>query len=112
MSTVDRCSWKLVSPSAFIMGQVADRCGDIADVVVLRPERKTNLFLCEQHLNEFIGHWGLFNKIQILCKCHDDQNWNQANGLDWGDLDTPIYPLEWNDICRHGRPECECGGAK
>ncbi len=112
MSDLDRCSWKLVDPNKFVMGQDADRCGDIADVVVLRPNRKTDLFLCEQHINEFIKHWGLHNEVRILCQ-EEVEDWNKANGINWEDIEpAPIYPLEWSDICRHGRPECECGGAK
>lgn len=84
MSNLEKCSWKLVSPDKFIMGQVADRCGDIADVVVLRPSRKTDLFLCEEHLNDFIDHWGLYNHVEILCRCEDDGN--KANGIDWDDV--------------------------
>lgn len=102
VSNLDRCSWKLVDPQKFVMGQSADRCGAIADVVVLRPNRKTDLFLCEQHVNEFIKHWGLHNEVEILCRCEDD--WNKANGIDWDELEEP------QTICRHGRPECECGG--
>lgn len=111
MSNLDRCSWKLVDPGKFVMGQSADRCGAIADVVVLRPNRKTDLFLCEEHVNEFIAHWGLHNPVEILCRCEDDPN--AMNGIDWDDIEpAPTYPLEWSDICRHGRPECECGGSK
>ncbi len=69
---LDRCSWKLVDPSKFVMGISADRCSAIADVVILRPNRKTDLFLCEEHVNEFITHWGLHNKVEILCRCEED----------------------------------------
>lgn len=72
MSNLDRCSWKLVSPDKFVLGQVADRCGSVADVAVLRPNRKTDLFLCEEHMNEFIQHWGLHNKVQFLCRCWEE----------------------------------------
>lgn len=90
MSDLDRCSWKLVDPNKFVMGQDADRCGDIADVVVLRPNRKTDLFLCEQHINEFIKHWGLHNEVRILCQ-EETPGWNKANGIDWEDI--PPVPL-------------------
>jgi hypothetical protein len=101
MSNLMRCSWKLVEPSKFVMGQSAARCGAIADVVVLRPNRKTDLFLCEEHINEFILHWGLHNKVEILCQETQDP-WNKMNGLDWDEIGPAL--------CRHGRPECECGG--
>jgi hypothetical protein len=85
MSNLKRCSWKLVDPRKFVMGQSADRCGAIADVVVLRPNRKSDLFLCEEHINEFILHWGLHNKVEILCQETVDP-WNRMNGLDsWDD---------------------------
>lgn len=84
MSNLNKCSWKLVDPSKFVMGQSADRCGAIADVVVLRPSRKTDLFLCEEHLNDFIDHWGLYNHVEILCRCEDDPN--AMNGIDWDDF--------------------------
>lgn len=86
MSNLKKCSWKLVDPDKFIMGQSADRCGAIADVVVLRPNRKTDLFLCQEHVNEFITHWGLHNKVEILCRCTDQDDWNKANGIDWDDV--------------------------
>jgi hypothetical protein len=79
----------MVSPDKFVMGQSADRCGAIADVAVLRPNRKTDLFLCEQHLNDFITHWGLHNKVEVLCKCADDRDWNKADGIDWDDIPSP-----------------------
>ena len=122
---LDRCSWKLVDPSKFVMGISADRCGAIADVVVLRPNRKTDLFLCEEHINEFIAHWGLHNKVQILCRCVEDPapaaliadpalltDYISSGSKVPKKLPEPAYPLEWSDICRHGRPECECGGAR
>ena len=64
---LDKCSWKLVNPQEFEMGQVADRCGEVAAIKVLRPHRKNDLFLCENHFNSFIKHWGLFNEVEILC---------------------------------------------
>lgn len=63
---MDKCQWKLIPSEKFILGISADRCGAMADVVVLRPNRKTDLFLCEHHLNNFIAHWGLFNAVEIL----------------------------------------------
>lgn len=85
MSTLNRCSWKMVDSSKFVMGQSADRCGDIADVVILRPNRKTDLFLCEEHMNAFIEHWGLYNRVEILCRCEDTDP-NRMNGIDWDDV--------------------------
>lgn len=73
MSNLNRCSWKLIDPGKFVMGVSADRCGAIADVVILRPNRKTDLFLCEEHINEFIAHWGLYNKVEILCRCEEEE---------------------------------------
>lgn len=101
MSNLERCSWKMVDPDKFIMGQSADRCGAIADVVVLRPSRKTDLFLCEKHMNSFIHHWGLHNEIEILCRCSDDP-WHDANGIDWDDIPPaqvvadPNMIIDWN----------------
>lgn len=69
---MDKCGWKLINPSKFVMGQSAERCGEIADVVVLRPNRKTDLYLCEEHINDFISHWGLYNRIEILCRCEEE----------------------------------------
>jgi hypothetical protein len=80
---LERCSWKLVDPGKFTMGISADRCGAIADVVVLRPNRKTDLFLCELHMNEFIKHWGLHNEVRILCQ--------EEPQIDWDDI--PPVPL-------------------
>jgi len=64
---VETCAWKLVLPREFILGQEAERCGDVAAVKILRPHRKTDLFLCENHLNAFIKEWGLHNDVEILC---------------------------------------------
>lgn len=64
---LDRCSWKMVDPESFVLGQSADRCGEVAAVKILRPNRKTDLFLCEKHVNKFIEHWGLHNRVEILC---------------------------------------------
>lgn len=97
MSNLNRCSWKLIDPGKFVMGVSADRCGAIADVVILRPNRKTDLFLCEEHINEFIAHWGLYNKVEILCRCVDDGN--TMNGIDWDDI--PSGPKNCVD------PECK-----
>lgn len=62
------CAWKLVPPDKFVLGQEAERCGEIADVRVIRPYRKTDLYLCEFHLNSFIKEWGLHNEVEILCQ--------------------------------------------
>lgn len=89
---MDRCQWKLVEPASFTFGVKADRCGDIADIRVIRPQRKKDLFLCEEHLNTFIKEWGLKQEVEILCRCEDDQDdWNKANGIDWDDI--PPAPL-------------------
>lgn len=63
----------MVDPGKFTMGISADRCGTIAAVKVLRPNRKTDLFLCEQHVNTFISTWGLHNQVEILCQ--DEEEW-------------------------------------
>lgn len=100
MSNLERCSWKLVDPSKFVMGQSADRCGVVADVVVLRPNRKTDLFLCEEHINEFIIQWGLHNRVEILCRCEDD--WNKASGIDWDDIPpSPIITKKEESRCSY-----------
>lgn len=80
---VDVCKWKLINPSEFILGMPAERCGQQADVKVLRPQRKTDLFLCEEHLNDFVEKWGLHYRLEILCR---EGNWNKANGIDWDDV--------------------------
>ena len=61
------CTWKMVPYDQFTLGMEADRCSKEADVRVLRPYRKTDLFLCESHLNDFIDTWGLHNHVEILC---------------------------------------------
>lgn len=63
---VETCSWKLVPSDQFVLGMEATRCGEEADVRVLRPKRKTDLFLCEEHLNDFIKSWGLHYEVRIL----------------------------------------------
>lgn len=70
---LDRCQWKMVDSKDFVLGQSADRCGEVAAVKILRPYRKSDLFLCENHLNEFIHHWGLHNDVEILC-----HNWMEG----------------------------------
>lgn len=62
------CSWKLVNFDKFTLGMEADRCGKEADVKILRPYRKNDLYLCECHFNEFIDTWGLHNNVEILCR--------------------------------------------
>lgn len=62
------CSWKMIDPDKFVLGQEAERCGAVATVRILRPNRKTDLFLCEHHLNNFIEVWGLHNQVEVLCK--------------------------------------------
>lgn len=64
---LDRCAWKMIGSGEFTMGISADRCGAIAAVKILRPNRKSDLFLCEQHTNDFIRTWGLHNEVEILC---------------------------------------------
>lgn len=64
---LDKCAWKLVSPDKFVMGQEAKRCGEVAAVKILRPQRKTDLFLCEYHLNLFIKEWGLHYEVELQC---------------------------------------------
>lgn len=64
---VDTCSWKMVDPSKFVMGQEAERCGEVATIRVIRPNRKTDLFLCECHLNNFIDAWGLHYNVEVIC---------------------------------------------
>lgn len=67
MSHLKRCTWKLVDQDKFILGMPADRCGEQATIRVIRPQRKTDLFLCECHLNEFIDAWGLHYNVEVLC---------------------------------------------
>lgn len=65
---LDKCAWKMVdSRNEFVMGIQAERCGEVAAVKILRPYRKSDLFLCEGHLNDFIMEWGLHNEVEILC---------------------------------------------
>lgn len=66
MGNLDRCQWKMVDSSEFTMGVTADRCGKLAVLKILRPFRKTDLFLCECHFNNFIGVWGLHNFVEFL----------------------------------------------
>lgn len=66
MGDINQCAWKLVIPSEFVMGMEAERCGLQADVRILRPQRKTDLYLCEDHLNHFIKEWGLHYEVEIL----------------------------------------------
>jgi len=66
MGDLDRCQWKLVDSDKFVLGQSADRCGVQATIKILRPHRKTDLFLCEPHLNAFISEWGLHYLVELL----------------------------------------------
>lgn len=66
MGDINQCAWKLVNPDEFVLGQDAERCGEDAAVKILRPNRKTDLFLCECHLNCFVEKWGLHYKVQLL----------------------------------------------
>lgn len=95
---LDRCAWKLVSPDKFVLGITADRCGEVAAVKILRPNRKSDLFLCEYHLNHFINEWGLHNHLEILC-----HNWMEGTR-------PQLHGYSRHYVCPHGRPECECGG--
>lgn len=62
-----QCGWKLIPSDKFVLGINAERCGEPAAIQILRPNRKTDLFLCEHHVNTFIEQWGLHYQIQILC---------------------------------------------
>jgi hypothetical protein len=64
---LEKCAWKLVNPDKFTLGVEADRCGKVAAVKILRPYRKTDLCLCDSHVNTFIEKWGIHNAIEILC---------------------------------------------
>lgn len=64
---LNKCAWKQIASDKFVIGVPADRCGDVATIRVIRPNRKTDLFLCENHLNEFIEVWGLHNKVEVIC---------------------------------------------
>lgn len=66
MSHLERCAWKQVSPDEFILGMEAERCGKPADVKLIRNQRKTDLFLCEYHLNDFIAEWGLHYPLELI----------------------------------------------
>jgi len=63
---INECGWKLVPSDKFVLGISAERCGEPAAVRIIRPFRKTDLYLCEHHTNEFISTWGLHNSIEIL----------------------------------------------
>lgn len=67
MIHLDKCAWKMISSEDFVLGINADRCGEVAVVNILRPNRKTDLFLCEHHFNKFILKWGLHNQVEIMC---------------------------------------------
>lgn len=67
MADLERCAWKLVDPTEFTVGVTAERCYAIAAIKILRPYRKTDLCLCEDHLNQFVEKWGLHNQVKILC---------------------------------------------
>lgn len=66
MSHVETCAWKLVDPDKFVLGINAARCGEQAVIKILRPNRKTDLCLCEKHLNQFVATWGLHYKVKLL----------------------------------------------
>lgn len=74
MHNLDRCAWKLVPSDKFVMGQDAQRCGEVSVVKILRPQRKTDLHLCEFHLNCFIREWGLHYEVELHCL-----NWLEGN---------------------------------
>ena len=78
MST-SKCQWKMLPPEQFTMGVSAERCGAVAILKILRPYRKTDLYLCEQHTNQFIDTWGLHNHVELLCV-----NWLWDN-IEWGE---------------------------
>lgn len=63
---METCGWKLVDPEQFELGMEARRCGKTPDVQVFRPNRRKDLFLCEDHLNCFIERWGLHYRLRIL----------------------------------------------
>lgn len=61
------CGWKLVKEGSFTLGVRAARCGAEARIRILRPDRKTDLDLCEEHFNKFVEVWGLVNlKVRFL----------------------------------------------
>lgn len=66
MDNLERCQWKLVPSDKFVLGQDAERCGEVAAVRILRPNRKTDLPLCEHHINEYVEIWGLHYKVKLL----------------------------------------------
>ena len=68
MSHTNECAWKMVPSDKFVLGQEADRCGCAATIRVIRPQRKKDLFLCEEHLNSFIREWGLHYEVEVLCR--------------------------------------------
>lgn len=70
-----RCAWKKVDSDKFVLGINADRCGEVAAVKILRPNRKTDLFLCEHHLNAFVSEWGLHNKVKLLGPWMEAEDW-------------------------------------
>lgn len=63
-----KCSWKIVRPEDFRFGMPAERCGEIADIRIIRSDRAKDLFLCEEHTNDFIKIYGIDLPIQILCR--------------------------------------------
>lgn len=65
---MDICQWKITPPGGdFKLGMVADRCGEDASIRIIRPDRKTDLDLCEEHFNKFIELWGLNgHKVMLL----------------------------------------------
>lgn len=96
---MDRCQWKLIEPYRFTLGVEADRCGEVADVRILRPQRKKDLYLCESHLNGFIQEWGLRQEVQILCKCEEETRSIKCHKCH-GDGLAPSWPsTERCDYC-------------
>lgn len=92
------CLWKMNS-GEFKLGMIARRCCAVAQVRILRPDRKTDLDLCEEHFNKFVEIWGLSNlRVKFLCPKEDALpaplipdpkmviDWNKANGIDWDDV--------------------------
>lgn len=98
MGDISKCAWKLINPREFVLGIQADRCGEVAAVKILRPNRKTDLFLCEDHLNHFINEWGLHYELEILCT-----NWVAGTRPSLENY-ARLYR------CPHVDPDCDCGG--
>lgn len=92
------CGWKLVDPDSFVLGVDADRCGKVAQIRVLRPNRKTDLLLCEEHLNTFVAKWGLFNSVEIL-----HNNWVEGTRPRY-ECYTRLWPCPHGSGCEFGDP--------